>query len=117
MNVNHVLTVAPVADIAKSREWYQRLFDRKPDNNPMETLIEWQLTSNGWLQVTADPERAGSAQVNLAVGHLADQVAELRSRGIDIGEIQPMHNGVEICSITDPDGNVITLIGNFRVKY
>jgi len=36
---------------------------------------------------------------------------------VDTGEIQPASKGVELSATTDPDGNVITLIGNFRVKY
>jgi len=28
-----------------------------------------------------------------------------------------VNKGVELSATTDPDGNVITLIGNFRLKY
>jgi catechol 2,3-dioxygenase-like lactoylglutathione lyase family enzyme len=117
MNIDHVLAVVPVADIAISRDWYRRLLDREPDNNPMDSLIEWKVTTNGWLQVSAELARAGQAQVNFAVKRLAEEVDEIRQRGIVPGEIQQVSNDVEICSIVDPDGNVITLIGNFRVTY
>ncbi len=117
MTIGHLLAVVPVADIAVAREWYSRLIGREPDNDPMESLIEWRLTTNGWLQVTLDPDRAGKGLMNLAVDDLAAQVQEVSSRGITAGDIQPVSNGVEICPITDPDGNIITLIGNFRVSY
>ncbi len=117
MKIDHVLAVVPVTDIAVAREWYTRLFGREPDNNPMGSLIEWRLTNSGWLQVTADPDRAGKGLMNVAVDDLAAQVREVTGRGITVGEIQPVNKGVEVCSITDPDGNVITLIGNFRVTY
>jgi hypothetical protein len=42
---------------------------------------------------------------------------ELATRGVGTGEIQPVSKGVELSATTDPDGNAITLIGNFREKY
>ena len=117
MRIEHVLAVIPVSDIAVAREWYVRLFDREPDNNPMNSLIEWQLADHGWLQVTSGSGQPGSGMLNLAVAELAATIAEISSRGILPGEVQPVNKGVEICPIKDPDGNVITLIGNFRVRY
>lgn len=117
MLIDHVLAVVPVADMAASREWYGRLLGREPDNNPMPILVEWRVTDAGWLQVTVDETRAGTGLVNLAVDDLAEAVSELAGRGLAPGEIVPVNKGVEICSIADPDGNVVTLIGNFRVDY
>lgn len=117
MTINHVLAVIPVADIAVSRAWYERLFGREPDNTPMEWLVEWRLTGNGWLQVTVDADRAGRGQLNLAVDDLAAHLAGIATRGVATGEIQPVDKGVEISPVTDPDGNVITFIGDFRVAY
>jgi hypothetical protein len=34
-----------------------------------------------------------------------------------VGGIQPANKGVELSTLMDPDGNTITLIGNFRVEY
>ncbi len=117
MKIEHVLAVVPVADVDAAREWYTRLFGRGPDNNPMESLVEWRLADTGWLQVTVDPDRAGKGLMNLAVADLAAQASEVAGRGIATGEIQPVNKAVAVCPITDPDGNVITLIGNFRVTY
>lgn len=115
--ITHVLAVVPVTEIAAAREWYVRLFDREPDNNPMETLIEWQLVDHGWLQVTVDAERAGTGQANLAVDDLPRHVEGLTSRGVAPSETQPVNRGVALYPVTDPDGNVVTFIGNFRVRY
>ena len=117
MRIDHVLAVVPVRDIAVARDWYTRLFGREPDNTPMDVLVEWHLADHGWLQVTVDAGRAGSGQLNLAVPDLARQIAEAAARGIVAGETQPVSKGVEVCPIDDPDGNVVTLIGNFRVVY
>ena len=117
MAIEFVLAVVPVSDIGRAREWYGQLFGREPDNNPMESLIEWHITDNGWVQVTHQSERAGNAYLNLAVSDLDQHIAELTERGLKPGAVQPVNKGVLLSPIDDPDGNTITLIGNFRVKY
>ena|ERR1035437_2979460 len=117
MTIEHVLAVAPVADIDTARNWYERLLGRAPDNRPMETLVEWRVTDTGWLQVSSDARRAGSAVLNFAVDDLAAHLAGLRSRDLAPGPIQSVSKGVQLSSITDPDGNTITFIGNFRINY
>jgi len=114
--ITHVLAVVAVTDISASREWYERLLGREPDNVPMDSLIEWQLADHGWLQVT-DSYSAGSAFINLAVDDLAGHLTDIAGRGIRHGPIVPVSKGVELCTINDPDGNTITFVGNFRVKY
>jgi glyoxylase I family protein len=114
--ITHVLAVVPVSDIAAAREWYEKLLGREPDNNPMDSLIEWQLADHGWLQVT-DAYAPGTASVNFAVDALADHMTDIADRGISHGQIVQANKGVELCTINDPDGNAITFIGNFRVKY
>jgi len=117
MAINHVLAVVPVADIDTARDWYEHLLGRTPDNHPMEGLAEWRVTDTGWLQVWEDPDRAGTALLNFAVDDLAALLDELASRGFSPGEVQTVNKGVQLTAVTDPDGNTITFIGNFRVNY
>jgi glyoxylase I family protein len=117
MAIEHVLAVAPVSDLGRADAWYEALFGRHADNRPMASLVEWQVTATGWVQVTVDPDRAGSGLLNFAVDDLAATREELATRGVDTAEIQPVSKGVELSATTDPDGNAITLIGNFRVQY
>lgn len=117
MAIEHVLAVVPVADLERADPWYEALFGRPADNRPMSSLVEWQVTAGGWVQVTVDPDRAGSGLLNFAVDDLAAARDELATRGVATGEIQPVDKGVELSATTDPDGNAITLIGNFRVEY
>jgi catechol 2,3-dioxygenase-like lactoylglutathione lyase family enzyme len=114
---DHVLAVVPVREIEAAREWYTVLFGAEPTNNPMPTLIEWQVTDGGWVQVTEDADRAGSAMLNLAVSELAAEVEGLRDRGIGVGDIVDANKGVQLSTVHDPDGNTISLIGSFRVTY
>ena len=117
MSFQHVFAVVPVTDIAAARAWYEKLFGRPADNNPMPVLVEWQVVPGGWVQVFVDEERAGAGLVNFAVDDLAAHVAEAAGRGLAPGEIEGVNKGVELSTLTDPDGNLIRLIGNFRVVY
>lgn len=117
MSIDHVLSVVPVTDIRGAREWYERLIGRAPDNQPMDTLVEWRLTESGWLQVFNDPDRAGNGLVNFAVTDLDRHLAELSTRGLTPGEVQLANKNVRLSTVIDPDGNRITFIGNFRIEY
>ena len=118
MSIDHVLAVVPVADFDAAHAWYERLFGRPADNLPMAgQLVEWRVTDSGWVQVTRDPERAGSALLNFAIDDLDRHVAELASRGLAAGAIETVNKGVQLSAIRDPDGNTITFIGSFRIQY
>ena len=117
MTIEHVLAVVPVSDIERGEQWYTALFGRPADNNPMPTLVEWQVLPGAWVQVFADQERAGRAFLNFAVGDLAAHLADIGGRGIDADAIVDASKGVQTCAVTDPDGNTITFIGGFRVDY
>lgn len=117
MTINHVLAVVSVSDIERASRWYEALFGRAADNRPMASLVEWQVLPGGWVQVTRDPGRAGSGLLNLAVDDLPAARDVLADRGLEPGEVQPVNKGVELSPLSDPDGNTVTLIGNFRVNY
>jgi catechol 2,3-dioxygenase-like lactoylglutathione lyase family enzyme len=118
MSIDHVLAVVPVADFEAAHAWYTRLFGRPADNLPMEgRLVEWRLTETGWVQVTYDAKRAGSALLNFAVNDLERHITDISRRGLIPGEIETVNKGVQLCAIRDPDGNTITFIGNFRINY
>jgi len=117
MTIEHVLAVVPVTDLSRSRRWYESLFGRPADNSPMHTLVEWQVVPGGWVQVFDDDQRAGSTAVNVAVRDLDAHVDDLRRRGLEPGEIIEADKGVRLSALIDPDGNTVTLIGGFRVRY
>lgn len=117
MSIEHVLAVLPVSDLDRSRQWYQSLFGRPADNNPMPNLVEWQVIPGAWVQVYTDAERAGSALLNFAVDDLELHIDQLKRRGLEPGDITEADKGVRLSAITDPDDNTIRLIGGFRVRY
>jgi predicted enzyme related to lactoylglutathione lyase len=117
VSIQHVLAVVPVSDIAVSRPWYESLFGRPEDNNPMPTLVEWQVVPGGWVQVYHDASRAGSGLMNVAVDDLDAELAELARRGLEPAEVIDADKGVRVATIVDPDGNRVGIIGGFRVHY
>lgn len=118
MTINHVLAVVAVSDFDASLSWYQRFLDSPATNVPMPgTLAEWRLTNGGWLQMHRDPELAGHGLVNLAVEDLDASLRDLRKRAVEHGAVIEANKGVRLSPITDPDGNIITLIGGFRPAY
>ncbi len=118
MSLKYVLAVVPVADFEAAHAWYERFFGRPADNLPMAgQLVEWRVTDSAWVQVTLDAGRAGSGLLNFAVDDLDRHIAEFAGKGLAAGPIETVNKGVQLCAVIDPDGNRITLIGNFRVRY
>jgi glyoxylase I family protein len=117
VSLKYVLAVVPVRDLARANAWYERFFGRPADNNPMPVLVEWRAVDTGWVQVFVDEERAGRTQLNFAVDDLAEHIRTLGERGIAVGPVQDVNKGVQVAPVDDPDGNTITLIGNFRDVY
>ena len=118
MSIDHVLAVVPVTDFEAAHAWYERLFGRPADNLPMEgQLVEWRVTDSGWVQVTRDADHAGSAMLNFAVDDLDEHIADVSGRGLAPGAIETANKNVRLSAVTDPDGNMITFIGNFRIQY
>jgi hypothetical protein len=51
------------------------------------------------------------------VGDLDRRIADLSARGMAAAAVETVNKGVQLSAITDPDGNRITFIGNFRITY
>jgi catechol 2,3-dioxygenase-like lactoylglutathione lyase family enzyme len=117
MAIEHVLAVVPVSDIKRSEQWYAALFGRQADNNPMPSLVEWQVLPGAWVQVFSDSERAGQGLLNFAIDDLEAHLADIAGRGVHAEAILDASKGVRTCAVTDPDGNTINFIGGFRVDY
>lgn len=117
MAIEKILAVVSVRDLDASRAWYSTLFGREPDNNPMPSLVEWNVVGSGWVQVSVDADRAGSSLLNVAVSDLDADRQRLIDRGLEPSEIQNVNKGVQLSALTDPDGNTVTMIGSFREVY
>ena len=111
MPVNRVLAGVAVGDIDAAMPWYERLFGRPADAEPMGGLAEWHFPPGGVVQLVASAERAGRSLLTLDVDGLEGELAAIRERGIDAGPLDDTTSEkVLIAPAVDPEGNAITLV-------
>ena len=109
MAVTHLFAGIPTADLGQAVDWYERLLGAPPDRYPHEDEAVWQLVERGLIYVVRDPERAGTALVTLIAEDLKGWISDVRSRGISVGKVETLANGVRKVSLADPDGNLISV--------
>lgn len=108
MEITHLFAVLAVTDFGRGCEWYERLFGRPPDRLPREGEAIWQLSPEASLYLLADPTRAGSGFLTVAVSDLDAHVGTLGARGVPVGEHPAGAGMLRRVSVDDPDGNTIT---------
>jgi len=106
MLIKNAIASLAVSDLNKSRAWYEKLFGRGSDSNPMPEVIEWKFERGGWLQVYKGPERAGNGSLTLAVDSIDEMGEHLAEIGLD-GSKRTESDKVRTIMIADPDGNSI----------
>jgi glyoxylase I family protein len=109
MKIKQPMAAIAVHDVEKAEDWWARLLGREADARPMDGLVEWHF-EGGALQLIADAERAGGSLTTLQVSGLAADVDQLRGRGIEVGDVSETSAGAAFVTITDPDGNGVTIV-------
>jgi hypothetical protein len=109
-NINSVIAVVPVEDQDTAVRWYKKLLGRDADIIPAEGVAEWQLAENAWIQVTSDPERAGSTTVVIGVNNIEMQHSACVDANIPIGEIIEYPEVIKMTEVVDLDGNKIAFV-------
>ena len=107
MPITHLFAGVAASDFAAARRWYEALFGRPPDMLPKEGEAVWHVTTFGSVYVTADPARAGSALVTIAVSNLDEHATALAARGLSLDELGADSSALRQLTITDDDGNCI----------
>lgn len=108
MNLRKIYTAFLTADLAAAEAWYAKLLGRGPDNRPMDTLVQWELSPQSGLALSSDPEIAGVGVAFFYVDDVAAERDRLRRLGIDLGDdIEGDYS--TLAQLRDPDGNLITL--------
>jgi predicted enzyme related to lactoylglutathione lyase len=111
MPINRVLAGVAVADVDSAIRWYERLLGRPADALPMDGLAEWYFPQIGVIQVVQDADRAGRSLLTLGVDDLEEELGSLRERGLDPGAMDDTTSDkVLFATVTDPEGNAITLV-------
>lgn len=107
MRINAALAAVAVSDLATAKAFYERLFGRPADVEPMPTLAQWNLQPAGGVQVVVDSERSGSSMLTLLVADFDATLAAL-----DEGNLphDAVIDGVisRLTRLEDPAGNIIT---------
>lgn len=108
--INSLVAVIPVKDFDKASAWYATLLGREADLIPVEEVAEWQLAEGAWLQVSTDPERAGSTTVVFGVDDLEQQRQLCNDAGITLGDVQEYPGVIKMADICDPEGNKVSFV-------
>jgi hypothetical protein len=109
-NINSIIAVVPVNNQDMAIGWYKKLIGRDADIIPVEGVAEWQLAENAWLQVTTDPERAGSTTIVIGVNDIEAQHSACANANIPLGEIVEYPETIKMAEVLDLDGNKIAFV-------
>ena len=108
MNLQKTYASLLTADLAVAEAWYTKLLGRGPDHRPMDTLVQWELFSQGGLMLSSSEEIAGRGALFLYVDDLAVERRRLQDAGITLGADLPGDYST-LAQVRDPDGNLVTL--------
>lgn len=108
MNLQKIYASLLTGDLAAAEDWYSRVLGRAPDNRPMPTLVQWELTNGAGLALSTDGEIAGRGVVFIYVESVATERRRLEGLGIYLGaDIEGDYS--TLAQVRDPDGNMLTL--------
>lgn len=109
-SINSLVAVMPVKNFDKASIWYATLLGREADLIPVEEVAEWQLAEGAWLQVSTDPERAGSSTVVIGVDDIEQQCQLCESAGIAMSDVQEFPGVIKMAEVCDPEGNKVSFV-------
>lgn len=108
MKIKKTYTSFLTADLTAAERWYTKLLGRGPDNRPMKTLVQWELTDQSGFALSSDGEIAGEGAAFFYVDDVAAERRRLEGLGIKLGDdIKGDYS--TLAQVSDPDGNVLTL--------
>lgn len=109
-NVRNVVAVVPVKDHQRAVGWYAQLLGREADLVPDDAVAEWQLADSAWIQVSADPERAGQTTVIIGVIDIDEQRSSCTEAGVPPGDVIEYPGVIKMVEIADLDGNKVVFV-------
>lgn len=108
MNLQKIYTALLVSDLPAAERWYTKLLGRGPDNRPMDTLAQWEISGQAGIALSSDHDIAGRGVMFLYVEDIAAERRRLQALGIAVGEdIEGDYS--TLAQVRDPYGNVLTL--------
>ena len=116
-NINSMISVVPINDFDEVVHWYKKLFGREADVLPMEGIAEWEVVENAWVQITVDPERAGSTTVIIGVNDVDRQRKACIDSDVSVSEILEYPGVIKMIEAADPDGNTISFVQDISNSF
>ncbi|MGX5843612.1 VOC family protein [Mesorhizobium sp. ArgA1] len=108
MQIQAIYAALAAANMDQAEQFYTLLFERGPDDRPMEGLIQWRDIAGANIQIFHDQEHAGSGRLTIVVPKMHQARKSLEEIGARLaGETEGDYG--KIAQVTDPDGNRITL--------
>jgi len=107
MALTSILANVSCSDLERSTAWYAAIFERQPDEDPMDGLMEWYVGKAGF-QLYRGPDNAGRCTVTIVVDDVRQQHQRMSEAGFEPGEIQQA-NYTTVFQMRDPDGNLVVL--------
>ncbi len=104
IDVRETLVEITVSDLARSREWYSRLFGKGPDLEPFPGNVEFRV-GGAWVQIVQGEVRPSSWALRVEVRDVARERERLRASGVDAAEVKIVPNVIRFFGIKDPDGH------------
>ncbi len=108
MQIQGLYAALATANMEIAEAFYTQLFDREPDDRPMDGLIQWRNVAGANIQIFFDKMHAGSGRLTIVVPSMDDARQSLQVLGVNLtGESRGDYG--RIAQMRDPDGNHITL--------
>ncbi|ASW06481.1 VOC family protein [Rhizobium sp. 11515TR] len=108
MQIQGIYAALATASMDTAETFYTQLFDRGPDDRPMDGLIQWRNVAGANIQIFHDKENAGYGRLTIVVPKMDEARKSLEDFGVKLtGESQGNYG--KIAQLIDPDGNRITL--------
>lgn len=95
-------------DLVAAEAWYTKFFGRGPDNRPMETLVQWEISEQVGVGISNDDQIASTGALFVIINDMEAERRRLQSAGIALGDDFPGDYST-LAQLRDPDGNLITL--------
>ena len=106
IDVKDTIVVIKVSDLARSREWYSRLFGKEPDLEPFPGNVEFMI-GGAWVQISQGKVQPSSWSFQIEVRDLPRERERLRESEISATEIETVPNVISYFDLTDLDGNAM----------
>lgn len=108
IDVREAITEIAVSDLARSREWYTRLFGKGPDLEPFPGNVEFRV-GGAWLQIVQGTVRPSNWTFQIEVRDIQRERERLRAAAIEAAEVKTVPGVISFFALQDPDGNGLLL--------